>query len=157
CIGIPLHPARGCEMRRREFVGLIGGAAAWPLAARAQQAGKIRRVGFLMTVSRSSPFLELYAGFLQGMRDLGYSENKDFVSETRFGEGQNERLPNLADELVRLNVDVIVTASVITTRAMQQATRTIPVVLAGVADPVGNGLIASLARPGGNVTGLANN
>src|SRR5262245_33855078 len=144
-------------MQRREFITLLGATTAIAsVAARAQQAGKVRRIGFLTTASRPA-FLELHAGFLQGMRDLGYFENKDFVSELRSAEGQNERLPNLADELVRLNVDVIVTAAAVAMRALQQATRTIPVVLAGTGDPVGNGFIASLARPGGNVTGLASN
>jgi putative tryptophan/tyrosine transport system substrate-binding protein len=141
---------------RREFIVTLGGAAAaWPLAARAQQsAGKVWRIGLLSSVSRSM-YCSLYAGFRQGMHELGYIEGKDFVTEWRSAEGRYERFPELAAELVRLKVDVIVVAVNAAIRPLQRATNTIPIVLAYVIDPVGNGFVTSLARPGGNITGLA--
>jgi len=128
-------------MRRRNFIALLGGAAAWPIAARAQRPGKVWRIGFPVVVPRED-FSRIYAGFHQGMQDLGYVEGKDFVVEWRSAEGRYERLPEVAAELVRLNVDIIVTAL------------TAPIVMAYSVDPVGNGFVASLARPGGNITGL---
>jgi putative ABC transport system substrate-binding protein len=140
---------------RREFITLLGGAAAaWPLAARAQQPGKVWRIGFLSAQSRPA-FLGLYAGFQQGMAELGYVEGRDFTGEFRFAEGQYARLPGLAAELVGLRVDVLFTAVTAALRPLQQATHTIPIVFASINDPVGNGFVASLARPGGNTTGLA--
>jgi ABC-type uncharacterized transport system substrate-binding protein len=142
-------------VRRREFITLLGGAtAAWPLAARAQQTSKVWRIGFLSAQSRPV-FFELYAGFQQGMRELGYVEGKNFVGEFRFAEGQYARLPGLAMELVGLNVDILFTAVTAAVRPLQQATRTIPIVFTSINDPVGNGFVASLAQPGGNTTGLA--
>jgi hypothetical protein len=137
-------------MRRREFITLVGGAAAWPLAARAQQTGKVWRIG-----QSRSVFFELYAGFQQGIRELGYVEGKNFVGEFRFAEGQYARLPSLASELVGSNVDILFTAVTAAVRPLQQATRTIPIVFTSINDPVGNGFVASLAQPGGNTTGLA--
>jgi putative ABC transport system substrate-binding protein len=142
-------------MKRREFITLLGGAAAaWPLAAHTQQAGKVWRIGIL-TGASPSDFSELGAAFVQGMRDLGYVEGRDFVVETRSVEGKYERFPEVAAEFVRLNVDVIVTATTAAIRTLQRATTTIPIVLAYSTDPVGNGYVASLARPGGNITGLS--
>jgi ABC-type uncharacterized transport system substrate-binding protein len=144
-------------MRRREFVTLLGGAtASWPLAARAQQAGKLWRIGFLAGGSRpvSSDF-NPYGGFLRGMRELGYVEGKDFSVEWRFAEGRFTLFPDLAAELVRLSVDVIVLGTGSAVPAVQHATRTIPVVMGVSVDPVGMGFVASFARPGGNITGLA--
>jgi hypothetical protein len=113
-------------MRRREFITLLGGAAAaWPLAARAQQAGKVWRIGLLSGASRET-FSGLYAGFQQGMRELGYVEGKDFVGETRFADGNYQRLPDLAAELVGLKVDIIVTGLTAGIRTLQQATSTFP-------------------------------
>ena len=143
---------------RREFITLLGGAAAtWPLAARAQQAGTFRRIGFLYG---SIPLTQLGSedlsrAFIQGMLELGYLEGKDFVVEWRSAAGQYERLADLAAELARLKVDVIVTGSAAAVRPAQQATTTIPIVMAYSTDPVGNGFVAGLARPGGNTTGLA--
>src|SRR5262245_20588830 len=140
-------------MRRREFTTLIGAsAAAWPLAARAQVAGKVWRIGVL----GGSPLPALsqnYSGFLRGMRELGYIEGKDFVSELRAADNSFERLPSLADELVRIGADILLTSSTAAVLALQKAKRTIPIVMAGGPDPVGSGLIVSLARPGGNTTG----
>jgi putative ABC transport system substrate-binding protein len=142
-------------MRRREFIALLGSSAvAWPFAARAQQAAKTRRIGWLSAVSRTA-YATRYAGFLQGMRELGYIEGKDFITEWRSAEERYERFPELATELVRLKVDIIVVPVTAAIRPMQQATSTIPIVMAYSTDPVGNGLVASLARPGGNTTGLA--
>ena len=141
-------------MKRREFITLVGGAAAWPLAARAQQAGPLRRVGFLFSAGPPDHFGPV-RGFTEGMRQLGYLEGKDFAIEWRSAEGHYERLPDLAAELVRTNVDVIVTGSSPAVRPAQRATTTIPIVMGYSTDPVGNGLVASFAHPGGNTTGLA--
>ena len=146
------------QLKRREFITLLGGAAAaWPLAARAQQPGTFRRIGFLYG---SIPLTQLGSedlsrAFIQGMLELGYLEGKDFVVEWRSAAGQYERLADLAAELARLKVDVIVTGSAAAVRPAQQATTTIPIVMAYSTDPVGNGFVAGLARPGGNTTGLA--
>jgi len=142
-------------MKRRTFITLLGGAAAaWPLAARAQQPARPRRIG-LLSASPVSTLSGIYTGFIKGMRELGYVEAKDFVIEWRSAEGQFGRLADVAAELVRLNVDVIVTGVTAGIRPLQQATTTIPIVMAYSTDPVGNGFVASLARPGGNTTGLA--
>jgi len=141
-------------MRRRDFITAIAGSAvAWPVAARAQQPGKIWRIGLLSGASRES-FSRLYAGFQQGMRELGYIEGKDFVSDVRVADGNYQRLPELAADLVRSQFDVIVSGLTAGIRPLQQATSTIPIVMAYSTDPVGNGFVASLARPGGNITGL---
>jgi len=143
-------------MRRRSFITLLGGAAAWPLTARAQQSDRMRRVGFLLSAIPAAQFgLDDLSGFTEGMRELGYLEGKDFVIEWRSAEGKYERLPDLAAELVRLKVDVIVVGSTPAVRSAQQASATIPIVIGNASDPVGNGFVASLARPGGNTTGLA--
>jgi putative tryptophan/tyrosine transport system substrate-binding protein len=141
-------------MRRRAFIMLLGGAAAWPLAARAQQTGKLWRICYLSAVSRESSSLS-YAALQQGMRDLGYVEGKDFVLEWLSVEGKYERFSEIVAELVRMKVDVIVTGVTAALPALQRATSTIPIVMAYSTDPVGNGLVASLAHPGGNITGLA--
>ena len=140
-------------MRRREFITLLGGAAAWSLPARAQQAGKVWRIGFLFASTPAS-YPDNHEGFRQGMRALGYIEGADFIMEPRYAGGQYERLPDLAAELVRQKVDVIITAMSPAVRAAQQATGTLPIIIAGVLDPVGQGFVASLGRPGGNITGL---
>jgi len=140
-------------MDRRAFLGtLAGGLLAAPLAAEAQTAGKVLRIGYL---GYSSPTLErdLVEAFRQGLRDLGYVESRNLVIEYRSAGGKRERFPELAAELVRLKVDVIVTLATPAALAAKQATDTIPIVVAAMADPVGDGLVASLARPGANVTG----
>ena len=141
------------DMRRREFIGLLGGAAAVrPLAAHAQQP-KMPTIGALV-IGNTDPE-EFWRVFRQGLRDLGYVEGQNIRFEFRSAEGQANRLPELAAELVRLKVDVIVTWFTPPTQAAKQATRQIPIVMADAGDPVGMGLVASLARPGGNVTGIA--
>jgi len=140
-------------MRRREFITLLGGAAAaWPIATRAQQSGKVARIGFLGLTSTSG-FASRIEGFRQGLRDLGYVEGTNAVIEYRWADGNYARLPELAAELVRSNVDVIVTHATPGSLAAKRATTTIPIVMALVGDAVASGLVASLARPGGNITG----
>jgi putative ABC transport system substrate-binding protein len=142
-------------MKRRGFLGLVGGAAvAWPLAAGAQQAGKVRRIGFLARTSAAS-LSPLVDSFRQGLRDLGWTEGNNISIEYQFGDGQLGRLGELAAALVRLKVDVIVTVDTPPTQAAKSATSTIPIVIAVSADPVGAGLVESLAHPGGNITGLS--
>jgi putative tryptophan/tyrosine transport system substrate-binding protein len=141
-------------VRRRDFITLLGGAAAWPLAARAQQpAAKVPRIGFL---GNSTADLEanLVGPFRDGLRALGYEEGRNIVIEYRWAEGEYERFPALIAELVASNVDVIVTAGTPASLAVKKATTTIPLVMVAVGDPVATGLVASLARPGGNITGL---
>jgi len=145
-------------MRRRKFIALFGGAAAaWPLVARAQQAGKVWRIGLVAGGARPVPLeTSAYAGFLQGMRELGYVEGRDFVIEWRFAEGRYELLPEFAAEFARLRVDLIVLAAGgFAIPPMRQANPDIPIVMGYSVDPVGQGFVASLARPGGNTTGLA--
>jgi putative tryptophan/tyrosine transport system substrate-binding protein len=142
-------------VKRREFITLIGGAAAtWPLSARAQQPGKLQTIGFSgqSTLSAES---ELVAAFTQRLRELGWIEGRTITIEYRWLEGRAERFVQIATEFVRLKVDVIVTSGTPQVLATKQATSVIPIVFARVGDPVANGLVASLARPGGNVTGLS--
>jgi putative ABC transport system substrate-binding protein len=139
---------------RRKFLATLGGAAvAWPLAVRSQQPGKLPTIGFLGTTTRSGAS-QWTAAFVQRLRDLGWIESRNVAIEYRWAEGRSERFAEIATELVRLKVDVIVTNGVAGVAATQ-ATSVIPIVLAIAADPVGSGLVASLARPGGNVTGLS--
>jgi len=142
------------DVRRREVLTLLGGAAAsWPLAAGAQQAGKLPTIGFL----GADPSIESkrVAAFVQRLRELGWIDGRNLAIEYRWAEGRNERYAENAAELVRLKVDVIVTVATVPTLAAKQATAVIPIVFAASGDPVGTGLVASLARPGGNVTGLS--
>ena len=142
-------------MRRREFITLMSGAvASWPLAARAQQAGKLPTVGFLGE-STPSTQSERTAAFVQRLRELGWIEGRTIAIEYRWAEGRSDRFAEIANELVRLKVDIIVTSSTPAILAAKRATSVIPIVFAIAADPVGTGLVASLARPGGNVTGLS--
>jgi putative ABC transport system substrate-binding protein len=142
-------------MRRREFITLLGSAAtAWPLAARAQQPERVRRVGVLVGLAENDPEMkERIAGLRQGLEKLGWAEGSNLRIDYRFAPaGAQARL--LARELIALQPDLILTQSTPATAAMQQETRTIPIVFAGVADPIGSGFVASLSRPGGNLTGL---
>jgi ABC transporter substrate binding protein len=137
-------------VKRRTFITLLGGAAAWPLAARAQQPERMRRVGFILGASPPSQFgLGFLGGLAQGMRELGYVEGKDFVIEWRTALGDYSRFPAIAAELVRLKVDVFVLGTTAALPAVRQATSTIPIVMTSAADPVGQGFVASLAQPGG--------
>jgi ABC-type uncharacterized transport system substrate-binding protein len=144
---------------RREFLIAVGAGlcALAPLASMGQEKGKVWRIGFFYNGARQSAIdTGRYPAFLQGMRELGYIEGKDFVIEARFAEGgEAQRLPGLAAELVRTPVHVIVSSGASAAQALKQATSTVPVVFAVTNDPVGEGLVASLARPGGNFTGLA--
>src|SRR5262245_57189297 len=141
-------------MRRREFITLLGGAAAWPLAARAQQLVKLRTIGFSGQSTRAAES-ELVAAFTQRLRELGWIEGRTITIEYRWSEGRAERFVQIAAEFVRLKVDVIVTSGTPQVLATKQTTSVIPIVFARTGDPVANGLVASLARPGGNVTGLS--
>jgi putative ABC transport system substrate-binding protein len=139
-------------VKRREFITLLGGGAAWPIAARAQQPGKLPTIGFLG--ADASAFSPWTAAFVAHLRELGWVENRNVAIEYRWSEGRTERYTEIAAEFVRLRVDVIVTVgSAVPT--VVQVTTAIPIVFAVAIDPVGNGLVASLAKPGGNVTGLS--
>jgi putative tryptophan/tyrosine transport system substrate-binding protein len=135
---------------RREFIGLVGGAVAWPLTASAQQQGKIVTIGILAI--EPWPPIET---FRRALHDLGYIEGKNIRFEYRYAKGRSERFPELANELVGLNVDAILTWSTDAVLAAKQATTTIPIVMGAVGDPLGIGIVTNLARPGGNVTGLS--
>jgi hypothetical protein len=140
------------DLRRRQFLTLLGGAAAaWPQVARVQQPARLPRIGILWPnpVTASGHFVD---AFRQGLGELGYIEGRNMTIEFRTAEGTVERLPDLAAELVRLPVEVILTATSPTIRAAQQATRTIPIVMGNSQDPVSEGFVASLARPGGNIS-----
>jgi len=143
-------------MKRREFITLLGGAAAsWPLAARAQQADRVRRIAMLMTAGESSPQGQArFRAFAQRLTELGWTDGRNAHLEIRWGAGDAERYRRYARELVALSPDVIVADASPSVAALQQATRTVPIVFAGVIDPVGAGFIKSLARPSGNATGF---
>ena len=140
-------------MRRRAFITLVGGAAAWPLAARGQQPERQRRVGFLRAEKPPAPWMD---AFQKALRELGYEEGKNLLVEYRWFGGDDERLPELANDLVRLNVEVIVVSGTPAILALKKATSTIPIVMAAAGDPVGTGIVKSLAYPGGNITGMSN-
>src|SRR5215831_13370531 len=140
---------------RRQLLVALGGATAWPLAARAQQPAKLPTIGFMGQTTRSAAG-EWTAAFVQRLRELGWIDGRNLAIEYRWGEGRNERFVEIAAEFVRLQVDVIVTSGTSQVLAAKQATSVIPIVFATAGDPVGTGLVPSLARPGGNVTGLSN-
>jgi putative ABC transport system substrate-binding protein len=143
------------DMRRREFLRLLGGGVAtWPLAARAQQPAKISTVGYLSPGS-SVPPPPVATAFFNALSELGWIEGKNVTIERRYAENRLERLPEVAAELVRLKVDVIAAGGTLAPLAAKRATSTIPIVMAAAGDPLGTGLVASLARPGGNVTGMS--
>ena len=142
-------------MKRRAFITLLGGAAAaWPVATRAQQVGKLPTIGFLVPGTPSTHG-QWFVALAQRLRELGWIEGRTIAVEYRWAEGRSERFAEIAAEFVQLKVDVIVTASTVATEAAKHATSVIPIVFAVAGDPVGSGLVASLARPGGNVTGLS--
>jgi len=141
-------------LKRREFITFIGLATALPLAVHAQQAAKIPRIGILSPGRPSAdPIINNINSFLQGLRELGYTEGQNVTIQPEFAEGNADRLSELANKLIAAKVDVIVAFSTTAARAAKQATSTIPIVAIAMADPVADGLVASLARPGGNVTG----
>jgi len=143
------------QLKRRDFITLVGGAAAaWPLAARAQQPGKLRTIGFLGQSTRSAAS-EWVAAFVQRLHELGWNEGRTVAIEYRWAEGREERFAQIAAEFVRLKVDIIVTSGTPQVLAAKHATSVIPIVFAAAGDPVASGLVASLARPGGNATGLS--
>ncbi len=147
-------------MKRREFIRLLGGAVfAWPFAARAQQSGKVYRIAYF-SAGTSDPVAAPDAGVMlkalhESLHELGWIEGKNFVFEYRYAENRLDRLPELAAELVHLKVDVIVGVGTLAPLAAKRATTTIPIVMAAAGDPLGSGLVAGLAHPGGNVTGLS--
>jgi putative tryptophan/tyrosine transport system substrate-binding protein len=143
-------------MRRREFITLLGGAAAaWPLAARAQQADHVRRIGVLMAYAEDNPDGKpRLAAFAQRLQELGWTDGRNIHIEYRWSAGDAERTRRFAAELVALAPDIILAGNTSTVGPLQQATRTVPIVFAGVVDPVGAGFVDSLARPGGNITGF---
>src|SRR5262249_22466250 len=145
-------------MRRREFVTLIGGAAAaWPLAARAQQGDRVRRIGVLMTGDENDPVAESrISAFRQALADLGWTDGRNVRMDLRWGGRDSNRIRALAQEVVGLQPDHIVTNAPPATVAVQRETQTIPIVFANVADPVASGIVARLDRPSGNITGSAN-
>jgi putative tryptophan/tyrosine transport system substrate-binding protein len=143
-------------MKRREVFGVIGGAAAWPLAARAQQSERMRRVGVLMAYIESDINAQLWTkAFDESLRELGWNNGRNIQLDYRWAGPDQDRLRSNAEELVRLNPDVLLAGATPAVIGLQHATRSIPIVFANVADPVGQGLIASLAKPGGNTTGFS--
>jgi len=142
-------------MRRREFISLLGtGALTWPLAARAQQTSRLPTIGYLGVSSRSAQS-QLIDAFLERLRQLDWNDGRNLKIEYHFADGRPERFAEIAAHFVRLNVDIIFTSTDPTALAAKQATSTIPIVFVSGVDPVGNGLVASLSRPGGNVTGIS--
>src|SRR5215471_10239727 len=145
------------QMKRREFITLLGGAAAgWPLVARAQQGERMRRVAFLHPYTEDDPeVLARIVAFRQGLEALGWTENRNIRIEHRYSGGDLGQIQTYATELVRSAPDLIVGSGTPITAALKQATGTIPIVFSGVNDPVGQGFVASLSRPGGNITGFS--
>jgi len=143
-------------MRRREFLGLVGGAAAtWPLAARAQQGGGMRRIGFVMNLAADDPEgLRRITAFVQSLQQLGWTDGRNVQIIVRWAAGNADNSRKYAAELVALGPDVVLASITPAVQALQQATRTVPIVFVGIADPVSAGFVASLARPGGNITGF---
>jgi putative ABC transport system substrate-binding protein len=142
-------------MRRREFIGVVGGAAVWPLVARAQQPGRVRRIGVLMSAAADDAQGQAWSAvFVQGLQQLGWEVGGNLRIDYRWGGGDTERFRKYASELVALGPDVILATAASIVTALQQVSRTIPIVFVSTIDPVGAGLVASLARPGGNATGF---
>jgi putative ABC transport system substrate-binding protein len=142
---------------RREFITVLGGAAAWPLAARAQQRDRVRRIGVLMPADENDPVVKtIVSAFTQRLADLGWTDGRNLRIDLRWYGDDIDRMRALARELVGLKPDIILATSTPATIALQRETRTIPIVVAGVGDPVANGIVARFDRPSGNVTGFAN-
>jgi putative ABC transport system substrate-binding protein len=138
-------------MRRREFIGLVGGAAAWPLAVRAQQPAKLKHIGWLSPGLRGPP----EEAFLNGLRECGWIEGKNIVIEWRYAAGDYGKLKAFAAEFEQLKLDVVVSSTAAATQAMQDLTKTVPIVFVAAGDPVGQGFVKSLSHPGGNITGVS--
>jgi len=138
-------------MRRREFITLLGGAAAWPIVARAQHAARVWRIGFITHSTNDAA----YASLFERLRELGYVEGQNIIVERRYAEGRADRFHEFAAEMVRLKADVVITSTTPAALALKNASTTIPIVIPTAIDPVGTGLIASLSHPGGNITGGA--
>src|SRR6516162_11875241 len=147
----------GICLRRREFITVLGGAVAWPLAARAQQGDRVRRIGVLMPYDENDPVEKArVSAFTQALSDLGWADGRNVRMDLRWGGDDTSRMRALAQELVGLQPDIIVTGATLATAAVQRETRTIPIVFANGGDPVASGLVARLDRPSGNITGFAN-
>ena len=145
------------QLKRREFITLLGGAVAWPLAARAQQPNRMRRIGVLMAFSESNPhFRSLVDIFVQGLERLGWVDGRNIRIDVRWAGGDVERMRTFAKQLAELQLDVILASTTPVTSALQRETRTIPIVFVIVSDPIGSGFVAGLPRPGGNITGFIN-
>jgi putative ABC transport system substrate-binding protein len=145
------------NMHRREFIAVVGGAAVLPMAANAQRADRVRRIGVLMSFAENDPEGQArFAAFRESLRGLGWSEGRNMTIEARWTPADFKAMQRSATELVGLQVDVILSATTPTTTALRQQTTTIPIVFANVSDPVGSGFVASLSRPGGNATGFIN-
>ena len=143
------------RLKRRRFITLLGGAAAWPLAARAQQAERVRRIGVLTAYSESDPEAQARVGaFREGLQKLGWTEGRNIRIDARWATSDSALMQRFAEELVALQPELILSSSRPTTAALLHQTRTIPIIFAIVADPVGSGFVASFPRPGGNVTGF---
>jgi putative ABC transport system substrate-binding protein len=158
-LGLTVPPtllARGDRMNRRDFITLLGGAAAaWPLAARAQQGERVRRIGLLFGLAETDEVSQSYvAAFRQRLQELGWREGRNVRIDYRWGAANPARIRSHAAELVKLRPDVILSHSGLVLPALQQATRTIPIVFTNVTDPLASGYVGSLARPGGNITGF---
>jgi putative ABC transport system substrate-binding protein len=143
-------------MKRREFISLLSGAVAWPLAARAQQSDRMPRIGVLMGYDDDPDAKAMLFAFTQGLRELGWTEGRNLRIDVRWGSGNIDRMRLLAKELVDLQPDVILAQTTPVTAALQRETRTIPIVFVIVVDPVGSGFVASLPKPGANLTGFIN-
>src|SRR5262249_16937201 len=144
------------DLNRRDFIGLLGGAAAWPTWARGETPGKIPTIGVRWHAANAEEEKFPLAQFRAGLQDIGYVEGQNIILENRFPAEQPERFYALADELVRIKVDILFAVTRLAALAAQRATKTIPIVFMAVADPVGSKLVDTLPRPGGNITGLAN-
>jgi putative tryptophan/tyrosine transport system substrate-binding protein len=142
-------------MKRRAFITLLGGAAAWPFAARAQQSERVRRIGVLMNMAANDPQGQArLAAFQQALQQLGWSDGHNARIDIRWHENDADRARRYAQELIALTPDIVLASGTLSVLALQRITRTLPIVFVGVADPVGAGLVDNLARPGGNTTGF---
>jgi putative ABC transport system substrate-binding protein len=143
-------------VKRRAFIAGLGSAAVWPIAARAQQGERVRRIGVMISVANNALGQARFRAFQQGLERLGWTDGRNLAIEVRWSEGRAERYAEITAEFVRLKVDVIVTTATLPTILAKEATQVIPIVFIGAADPVATGLVGSLAHPSGNVTGLSN-